>query len=111
VWQWHQAEAARQQAEEARREVAQLQYLRQVDLAYRDWKEADVGRARELLLACDPALRHWEWHYVDRLCHAYLREFTGHGGFVYSVCFSPDGQRLATASGGVVRVLDGTPRQ
>jgi WD40 repeat protein len=43
-------------------------------------------------------LRGWEWRDLWRLAHPALLTLQGHTGPVYSVCFSPDGTRLATAS-------------
>ncbi len=116
---WERAEAAHQRSvvdrerlaaalaeeTEARREAAllrdsyqRLMYLRAVDLAHREWQEANVARAEQLLADCPAELRGWEWHYVSHLCHTDLLTLKGHTGPVWSVAFSPDGQRLASAS-------------
>ena len=43
-------------------------------------------------------LRGFEWYYLDRLCHAELLTLR-HPAPAYSVAYSPDGKRLASASG------------
>jgi WD40 repeat protein len=43
------------------------------------------------------AFRHWEWRYLKYLCHLDLLTLSGHMRGVGSVCFSPDGEWLATA--------------
>ncbi len=90
------AKAEREKAVTAERETAYYRYVRQVDLAYRDWREGNVARARELLRQCDPGdgQRPWEWRFVQRLCHSHLQEFTGHTRGVGCVAFSPDGKRV-----------------
>jgi WD40 repeat protein/tRNA A-37 threonylcarbamoyl transferase component Bud32 len=90
------ATRARAEAEDAREKLALAGYARSVDLAHRAWAENHVGRARELLASCPPALRGWEWHYVHRLCHDELLELTPNGMFITSASFSPDGSRLVT---------------
>ena len=51
-------------------ELARDLYFRQVAAAEREWLANNVGQARGLLAACPVELRNWEWHYVNRLCHA-----------------------------------------
>jgi WD40 repeat protein len=82
TWLWQQAvqerenvALAKQEAEKARRESAYYHYLRQVDLAYREWGANNIRRARALIKDCAPEFRHWEWGYVNYLCnHSYVKE-------------------------------------
>jgi WD40 repeat protein len=107
LWLWQQEALAKQQVEDALREKAaaqetldQVLYLRNVDLAYREWQEGGVTLAEQLLAGCPPARRHWEWHYLDRLLHGELLAFRpehveppGPDRLAYS----PDGMWLAGA--------------
>ena len=43
-------------------------------------------------------MRNFEWHYLHRLCHSDLLTLT-HKESLRCVAYSPDGKRLATASG------------
>jgi WD40 repeat protein/serine/threonine protein kinase len=68
-------------------------------LAQADWEEARVKRVLELLdkHQGEEDLRGFEWHYLRRLTDTALTTFRGHQGLVWSVAFSLDGKRLATA--------------
>ena len=88
----------------AQRDEARLAaYASGMGLAQRAWEEGNVVRARELLAelpseAAGRNLRGFEWFYLSRLCHPDELTLVGHAGALQSVAFSPDGQRLASAS-------------
>ncbi len=104
--------AARAEADEQRDEARLIAYASGMGLAQRAWEENDVVRARELLEevpkeAAGRNLRGFEWFYLSRLCHPDELTLEGHAGSVWSVAFSPDGQRLASGSGdGTVKIWD-----
>src|SRR5262249_21007877 len=54
-------------------------------------------RAEETLDEGRPDLRGWDWYYLKRLCHREEVTLRGHTGSVFSVEYSPDGSRIATA--------------
>ncbi len=86
-------------AHEARRNL----YFSHMNLVQAAWEDARVGRVLELLgehepKPDEPDLRGFEWHYWNHLAHSYQLNLKGHTYFVTSVAFSPDGQRLASAS-------------
>jgi WD40 repeat protein len=138
AWQWRQAEAARGDAVEKARgeaearsaadnarhaveqqkelvtrkaqDLEQQLYFSRIALAEREWRANNVARAVELLDECPPALRLWEWHYLQKLCHTELLTLRGHSYAVKSVAFSPDGLRIAGAAtyDGTVKVWDAT---
>src|SRR5262249_95420 len=57
-----------------------------------------IADAEDVLDSCSEELRHWEWHYLKRLCHQQVITLGGHTDEVLSVCYSPDGALVATAS-------------
>ncbi len=84
-------------------EVSLTAYASGMGLAQRAWEENNVVRARELLEevpreVAGRNLRGFEWFYLSRLCHPDELTLEGHAGWVTSVAFSPDGQRLASGS-------------
>jgi tetratricopeptide (TPR) repeat protein len=97
------AASLRETAESLREELANTS----VRLALREWDAGNVRRARDLLAEVPPAQRHWEWGYCQRQFMGSYGTLYGHTGAVRSVCFSPDGGRLASgAADGTVRLWD-----
>ncbi|MGA7919560.1 MAG: hypothetical protein WCA38_07790, partial [Candidatus Acidiferrales bacterium] len=73
-------------------------YFRNVPLAHSEWAANNVSRGLQLLAECPPALRGWEWYYVQRLCAGELLTIVAED-VVNGVSFSPDGSRIAAAVG------------
>jgi WD40 repeat protein len=97
--------------------VLEANRVLQTQLAQRDWEAGNPARLRELLSQQLPRpgekdLRGFEWFYFNSQFHAGLT-LRGHTREVMSVCFSPDGSLLATASAdGTIKVWDaGTGRE
>jgi WD40 repeat protein len=119
-WQWRRAEGALVELGEANRKERDQRELTQqalavsqtrlygsrIALAESEWHAGNLARVLRQLDLCAPEeLRGWEWHYLWRLCHSDRLTLRGHTGVVRSVCFSPDGQRLASAAwDGTVKV-------
>jgi eukaryotic-like serine/threonine-protein kinase len=99
------AQAKEKDAREQRDEARQNLYAANLPLAQRAWEETRIDHMRELLEAVRPRqaddkdLRGFEWYYLWRLCHAEKLILKGHTDFIRQVAYSPDGKRLASASG------------
>jgi WD40 repeat protein/serine/threonine protein kinase len=131
------AEVQRDDANEQRELVRRVSYganIRLADLAWRDNRMEDMRRLLEpyrpimvndpnqTIIVNDPnqKLRGFEWDNLCRLCDGDLPVLRGHTAKVNCVAYSPDGQRLASASGGdeaeetgdkTVRIWDATTGQ
>src|SRR5262249_56577788 len=77
LWQWREAVAARHDAEvkgDARelalKEAVRTLHFNRLTLGHREWQANNVDRTLAQLELCPAELRHWEWHYLHRLCHA-----------------------------------------
>jgi WD40 repeat protein len=80
-------------------------YVHRVALAQREWSANHVARAEQLLDECPAELRHWEWNYLKRLCHAEALSLRTAAG-VPALAYSPDGKLLAVAGWQGVKVHD-----
>jgi WD40 repeat protein/tRNA A-37 threonylcarbamoyl transferase component Bud32 len=77
------------------------QYARDIGYAFHLIDDNRVPEVTDLLSRLRPEpgkedLRHFEWYYLWRLCHAGQQSLLGHLEEVYSATFSPDGEILAT---------------
>jgi WD40 repeat protein/serine/threonine protein kinase len=91
------------------------QYIAHMNRVESDWEHGNIFRILDTLAFYRepppdrPDVRGWEWYYQDRLCHQEVRTLRGHA----ALAFSPDGKRLASASGDgrTVKVWDASTGQ
>ncbi|MBI4660224.1 MAG: protein kinase [Verrucomicrobia bacterium] len=89
----------RQRAEQERNAARRSAYAANMFLAQAAWDDSNIGLLRQVLAeTADDPERGFEWYYWQRQCHLDLRTLRGHLGAVFAVAFSPDGQRIMTAS-------------
>jgi WD40 repeat protein/serine/threonine protein kinase len=86
-------------------------YSNGIALAERYWSSNNIELADRTLDECPLPLRHWEWRYLKRLCHADLRTVEGPSALaVRAVAFDPVGQRIACIRrpGALARLAEGS---
>jgi WD40 repeat protein/serine/threonine protein kinase len=90
-----QAKAEKGRADALERWRGTAYYLKTA-LALNEYRGNNLARAGQFLGECPEDLRHWEWHYLQRLCHGELRTVPlgDHAGYV-TAAFSADARRLA----------------
>ena len=71
-------------------------YVRRIGLAHSLWRRNDIAGARRVLAKVPRQMRHFEWHYVDRLCNSGVLELVGHRQQISGIAFSPNGMRIAS---------------
>jgi WD40 repeat protein/tRNA A-37 threonylcarbamoyl transferase component Bud32 len=112
AWGWRSTARANQ-------ELERHLYLTRIAFAQREWQDGRAARAEELLDACPPHLRRWEWHYLKKLGHSERLVLSGLAQESTAVAVSTDGRRVASAGGrtdqpslpGEVRVWDAATGQ
>ncbi|MHB1556720.1 MAG: WD40 repeat domain-containing serine/threonine protein kinase [Isosphaeraceae bacterium] len=116
----HREQEARANARQAQDEKARSDlrwYAAETTLAQKDWEEGEIVSLERRLDILEPRpagapdLRGFEWYHLRRLCRLDQRALPGHLAPVRGVAISPDGQRLASASGtfgqpGEVKIWD-----
>jgi hypothetical protein len=96
---------ARKEADDQRLRAERLTYTHRIALAQREWEANNVAAAWEHLHATRRDFHGWECRYLVTLFNSNQRTFRDHQNLIYSVAFSPDGKRLASASwDGTLRV-------
>jgi WD40 repeat protein/tRNA A-37 threonylcarbamoyl transferase component Bud32 len=91
------ADQQRRIAEVQRDRADRLLDLNRITLTQREIEKGEYGRAIDVLDDCQWNLRGWEWHHFRRAAML-VYSLEGHAGVATSVCFSPDGRLLASAS-------------
>jgi WD40 repeat protein/serine/threonine protein kinase len=89
---------ARREADDALTKARQAHAVSMLGQAQIAWRDNNTRQAGALLDEVPQDLRGWEWGYLKRLFRGRQLTLYGHTGPVWGVAFSPNGQRLATAS-------------
>ena len=102
--------AAQREEERQRKETEYQAYVAQIGLAAAKIDENAFDLARQLLDACPPALRHWEWRRLRYMCQLSVRDVAA-GSPVESIAASPAGILITGGWKGLARIWDGASGQ
>ncbi len=72
---------------------------RDLQHAQREYEAFNIDGCKQLLAACDPGFRHWEWHYLSGLCNQALWESPRHTQSALTTDISRDGSLVAIGYG------------
>jgi len=101
---------AHARTEEERKEVEYRAYVASLTAAQMALNTPHLATARRHLESAPEHLRGWEWRHLNNRLDVSVATLRGHppGAWVWSVAFSPDGERLASGAveDGTVRVWD-----
>jgi len=88
----------RKQMERALEHTDRIEYSKIIDLAHRDFAQANSPeRARELLASCREKFRGWEWQFLNKLIGPDVPAYLGeHVGDLNAVRWSADGKAIVT---------------
>jgi len=93
------AEQQKQIAEEEKTAALRQAYISDMLLVQRDWEDANIAHARELLDRYkNSEVKGFEWDYWNRKLQHNVYTLTDHSATVYSARFSPDGKRIVSGS-------------
>ena len=102
AWGWAAAAAARDEFERGEDVARHRAYAATLNLAERDWRDANVAQVLRHLEVTRPPrgksdLRGFEWYYLDQLARQQGQLLDGHALMSFGVAYSRDGRRLASA--------------
>ena len=102
----------RQRAEDALEQQEYATYIARIGLAAakiqrsQDQPENAFKQARDLLNACNPSLRNWEWERLSFLCKQHHKEISSKSP-ISCIAYSPDGSQIVTGDwNGTARIWD-----
>jgi eukaryotic-like serine/threonine-protein kinase len=100
TWLWRQSEQSLSAELVERQRGEQLNYDRNVALAYHEFKTHSAERALELLDLCQPKHQNWEWHFIKGLCEEPIWKCeSGESKRLVAASLSPNGDLVATGHG------------